>query len=233
MPYDGVDGTKENPSIYCSDDNETWAVPAGITNPIVLYVAGAQNADTELVVENSVMYIVYMFNSGGLSYIKEVHTADMITWTSPAELFHTANDAIVSPAILWDGSQWVMYSINLVSEPNTMERRTAASMLGSWSSASTCTVYLPTSYLWHLAVRYYSGVYYALLNLGQVSLWLATSSDGFTWSVPSPALLADSALDIWDKHLYRASFTKEGSTIRIWYTGYNGTAWRIGYTEAT
>lgn len=228
MPYANENGLIENPSILVSDDKVTWAVPDGLTNPAVPYVAASQNADNDLILIDGVMYIVYIAITGGVTYVKESHSSDGITWSAPAELFHVTEGALVSPAVVTVGNHLEMYSVNTNAEPNTLERRTCTTINGTWSAPVTCTVYLPSGYLWHVDVMYSGGVYYALLNVSQISLWLANSADGLTWAVPSPALLADSGAETWDKHIYRSTAVKTATGFDLWYNGYN-TEWHIGY----
>jgi hypothetical protein len=127
-----------------------------------------------------------------------------------------------------------MYSINDAVNPNTMERRTCATINGTWSAPETVTVYLSSGSLWHLDVILSGGVYYALINVDAASLWYAHSSNGRTWAVPSPALIAQSGSDIWDKLLYRGTLVKTATGFDMWYSARNAAnEWRIGYTPVT
>jgi hypothetical protein len=65
------------------------------------------------------------------------------------------------------------------------------------------------------------------------SLWIANSLHGRVWSVPSPALLAQSGSDPWDKYIYRATALKTASGFDIWYSARNtANEWHIGFTQA-
>src|SRR5665811_1020284 len=47
-PYAGTDSAYENPSIYYSDDGQSWNTPVGLTNPVVVKPAGGYNSDTDI-----------------------------------------------------------------------------------------------------------------------------------------------------------------------------------------
>lgn len=229
-PFPAADGTKELPSILVSDDKTTWSVPAGLTNPLISYQASHQPSDSELVMVGSNLYYLYVDATGGNNLVREMHSTDGITWTSPTTILTAGNAALVSPGVVWDGSQWVMYSVNAAATPKTLERRTCATLTGTWSGPVTCTCALPGgSFQWHVDVVL-SGTYYAFLNLDQISLWLAKSTDGLMWTVQSVSLLASSAADIWDKNIYRSTAVKTATGFDLWYTGYSAASeWHIGY----
>lgn len=229
-PYPTADGTKELPSILVSDDKATWIVPDGLTNPLVAYQAAHQTADSELVMSGSTLYYLYLDVTGGNNLVREMHSTDGITWSAPSTILTVGDGLLVSPSVVWDGLQWVMYSVNTNAEPNTLERRTASSITGTWSAAVTCTCVLPVGFQWHIDIVYSSGNWYAFLNVSQVHLYLAKSQDGLTWTVQSTPILQQSASDIWDKSIYRGAAVKTATGFDLWYTGYSaGNEWHVGY----
>jgi hypothetical protein len=213
-----------------SDDKTTWSVPAGLTNPLISYQAGHQIADSELIMSGSTLYYIYLDITGGNTLVMEQHSTDGITWSAATTILTAADTALVSPSFVWDGSQFVMHSINLVPEPNTLERRTCATLTGTWSAAETCTCAVQGGmFQWHLSTVLANGVWYAFLNFSQVHLYLAESRDGITWSLKY-ALLSQSASDIWDKNIYRSTAVKTATGFDLWYSGYSaGNEWYIGY----
>ena len=60
-PYPNYNSTKENPSVWGSNDGETFTVPDGITNPITPVPDAGTNADTDIYWDtaSSRLYVIY------------------------------------------------------------------------------------------------------------------------------------------------------------------------------
>ncbi len=245
-PYPGGDSDYENPSILSSDDGDTWAVPAGLTNPIDAKPAGGYNSDPEIVVDSS--GVMWLFYREGVSptadYIRLRSSSDGVTWSDEAALFSGSYAGLVSPTVVYDGTQWVMWYIDTtVASPNALKKRTCATPDGAWSAASTCTVNnVPAGKdLWHISVVKRGSEYHAfvvLCNAGTNGtageLWFASSTDGDTWTVTDSVLIDQGAGGQWDDGIvYRASAVPTPTGYDLWYSAQDGTNWHIGRTTVT
>lgn len=247
-PYPGGDSAYENPSIVCSDDGTTWAVPDGLTNPIDAAPGDPSfNADTEILIgQDDEMYCFYMDSNGSTQNRALVRSsADGVTWGDEAALFTTAWKGFASPAVIWDGSQYVMWYVDAAVSPYKLYRRTCATPDGTWSAATLCTAPVPPGYakdLWHLDIVLDSGTYYCFMTLCTVAtggqgtiLWLYRSSDGLSFLPDANFLLIPSTGAGWDnERIYRATAVKTAGGFDLWYSAAksDGT-WNTGKTTVT
>lgn len=237
-PYPLSDNTKENPSILASTDGATWSVPSGLTNPITPYPGGgAHLADTDILLgQDNKLYCFYIWNDGGTNtkvYVKS--STDGIVWSSATEILSSATKSLISPAVIWDGTQYVMWCIDQSGSPETLTKRTSATPDGSWSAPETCVLTGRsgnlTSILGHIDVRLYQGTYYAVLS--STSLYVATSGDGKYWVAPKSPFMIKSVSG-WDNSLlYRATFVPlSPDTFDVWYSAKStSNNWRVGRTN--
>jgi hypothetical protein len=250
-PYPQGNDDYENPSILVSDDGTTWTEPVGITNPIVPFPGGSgYNADAELILgQDNKLYCFYMSTDGSTfnkSYVKS--STDGVTWSAATELFSVALAAFGSPAVIWDGSQYVMWHVDSTTNPNTLYRRTCATPDGTWSAPSACTVTLPTDYAketWHLDIVLDNGTYYLFndltdnnLNGVNTILWLFRSPDGLIFTPDAGYLLIPTTRgsgSAWDgARIYRSTAVKTAAGFDLWYSAVSNVgAWRTGRTAVT
>lgn len=240
-PYPGSNDDYENASILASDDGLTWAVPPGLTNPISPEPVPGFSSDVDLLLVNDTLWCVYRDVISGTEYLRARSSTDGVTWSSPVDLLSKASstEALLSPTILWDGSRFVMWTINHLT--NTCRRRAASSITGPWSSPTTCVMPSPPGrILWHLDVVLDSSGYHCLLDTAintsgaAAKLHIARSSNGIDWSV-SDVVIDAAAPGSWDDELiYRGSFFRAGNRYRVWYSAMKSTSvWHIGYTEVS
>lgn len=245
-PYTNSDSQYENPSIVTSSDLDTWVSPAGIVNPIDSYPgAGNYNSDTELVDGNDgSLYCFYRETNGATAdYIRCRHSTDGITWSSEVAVFTDGFAESLSPAISWDGTQWVMYTVNITTNPNTLERRTSNALLSGWSAPVTLTINnLPGGRdLWHTSVNVLpngSWVMWAdVCDLGTTGvsavLYGAQSADGMVWDIDPWPMFIQSWPGGWDDdRIYRTTAVLDNGTWQVLYSGYNGSlVWKIGHVS--
>lgn len=240
-PYANSDVSRENPSIVVSSDGVTWTVPAGLTNPIDPRPdAPGYNADTDLLLaQDNKLYCYYMDNDGSTqNRILCKSSADGVTWGDEVELFTAAFTGAVSPAVIWDGSQYVMWYIDASATPYTLYRRTSVSPDSDWSAASACTIDILTvasRWIWHIDVVLDSGTYHAFVAASIIGtsarLYYATSADGLTWSVRQDRLLTITKSG-WDNMtIYRSTAVKTTTGFDIWYSATtSGGQWYVGKT---
>jgi hypothetical protein len=239
-PYPAADATKENPSIVASNDKTTWIVPVGLTNPIDPRPGTGYNSDAELVMsaDGLTMYCVWREVVGASTadkiWIKS--STDGITWAGETDILDAAFTAVLSPTIEWDGTQFVMWSVNGTSS-NALEKRTCATIDGVWSEVTTCTFINPSPSLFHVCVRKFGSTYY-LTGMDTQSLYtkgsyLAWSTDGEAWEYDPGFIILPGASGAWDDtRMYRSTFAKVGNVLDIWYSAYNASnEWYTGYTQ--
>lgn len=235
-PYPNGDDTKENPSLLGSNDGTTWAVPAGITNPIDAQPGGGHNADTELVYDaaNDKLWCFYIDIVGSTARVLVRGIDNTLTVGSEVQCFSTATGTSLaaSPTVIWDGSQFVMWYVDIANSPNTLRRRTCATADGTWSAASSALTFTNISAirdLWHIFVLKNGSDYLGLFDyctsdnngLEFNTLHLASSSDGLTWTVDPVAVLAPRQ-DSWDDRLiYRTCGVVDGTDLDVWYSTTN------------
>jgi hypothetical protein len=246
-PYDGTDSTVENPCIFASQDGVTWVTPAGVTNPIEAYPGSPQyNSDTELVFgPDQRLYCVWRMTGGTNDVIYYRASSDGIDWSDRHTVLSTVATSTrpVSHTIVWDGTQWVMYQIDIHASPYLLTRRTAAALTGAWSAAVTCTVPAVAGRdLWHINARLVGGEVHILLqdctagssgNGG--NLYLMASADGTTFSRSTNPVVPQAGA--WHQYLYRSCLVPAMANgqdgYEVFYAGYKGadaTSWKVGRT---
>lgn len=246
-PYPGGDSQYENPSIVCGDDGITWAAPVGLTNPIVAKPGVGFNADTELILgQDNKLYCFYMDTDSSTQNRSLVRSsADGVIWSAETELFVVGKGAFGSPAVIWDGSQYVMWYVDGSASPYKLYRRTCATPDGTWSAATQCIAPIPPGFikdLWHLDMILSGGTYYMFMTLadkgtgGQKTiLWLYRGTDGLSFLPDMNYLLIPSQSTGWDnERIYRATAIKTAGGFDLWYSAFkiDGTC-GIGRTTVT
>ena len=253
-PYPNYDSTLENPSILVSNDNITWIVPVGGSNPIVPYPGGADyNSDTELVYDpvNDKIWMYYRTRISGTSeeQINVVGTTDGINWSAPVTVLSSiATTWLVSPTVLYIDGQFVMWFMD-ADDPSLTNRKisklTSANADSGWNlgSKTVCTIHtaLPDNRdLWHLAMNYTNGEYHLWLcttgiggNYGG-ELMFGKSPDGENFYLTEGFILDPYDTNGWDGlYLYRATavYLQDKAKYGMWYSADSGSEWHIGYTE--
>ena len=237
-PYPDANATIENPSILVSNDKITWTVPPGLTNPIDARPEGYYNSDPDLILgQDNIMYLYWRDSSANPVPLYVSSSSDGITWSAPGTITFDPAVSVMSPSILYDGSQYRMY------ECVSFGYHTSATPNGTFASKTTCafTNGLPAGkILWHISVEKVASEYRALVcvcdsatNGAHPMLYLAISSDGVNFQIGASPLIPLSASG-WDSSgIYRASAIWDGSRADIWYSAFKGTSpevWQTGYT---
>lgn len=240
-PFSGSNSAVENPCILVSSNGTSWQVPAGLTNPIDPQPSTGYNSDPDLVYgQDGVMYLIYRMTAaspplptGDVIYCRS--SSDGITWTDETVILQTAGNACLSPTIFWDGTQYVMFSVNDNVSPTIVERRTASSVTGTWSAPSTVSITFPGARTpWHIDAIKSGTKTYLIINEGVSNgqgrnLSVATSTDGTTFTLSG--LLMVPSVAGWDGTLiYRASGEIVGSNLQLWYSASGVADWHVGFT---
>ena len=240
-PYPNEQYAYENPSILVSNNGSDWSVPPGLTNPIEPFANNVYNSDPEIIVDPyNTMWLFWRLDDTKNDYIYARSSADGINWTSKVQVLKANYTTALSPALYFDGSQYIMWT---VSTDQTITRRTASSLTGPWSTPTNIILkFSGASFIpWHLNVTARNGVLWMILSQNDgINLWLATSADnGLNWTTGSNPLLRATS-NSWDSYLYRSTLvvTSTGfdlwySAFAMWYTPTYGTTWHIGRTPVT
>lgn len=238
-PY--PDDPRENPSIYASHDGLTWEAPPGIVNPVAPNTGG-YNSDPDIVLYGGVLHLFYrQVGTGEKIWLRT--SSDGVTWSAGAQLFQAAaaGDPFVclSPAVVHDGAQWVMYATDATS----IFRRTAPAAAGPWSAPATCTYPAPTygqtgvHTPWHLDAMRRSGKTYLLINEAAQTgrnLRFAVSVDGLSFTPAATPFKTTPTASNWDgDSLYRfTAVPRPGEDLLyVYYSAHGPNGWRIGRLE--
>lgn len=235
-PYEASDNQIENPSIVTSSDGTTWAVPDGLTNPIVASPSGSGfNSDTEIVYDSGTYYLFYRENTGVGTVDEKIYvrtSTDLVTWSSATTLLSASNRSdFLSPAVVKDGPTWKMWVVNATANPNTLDLYTASSPTGSWTKAATCTLPSSSDDIWHVDVVAHMGGFIALLNycdIGQSGdngyLRTAISNDGLTWRLHDIGIDPGGTIE----RTYRGALLYDDGDWRCWYSQRTtGNEWQV------
>ncbi len=240
-PYPNGNDDTENPSLLVSNDNVTWEVPPGVTNPLAPEPAG-HNDDVDLLLVDGSMVLYWVeTNLDGSSYVTRLASTDGVDWGQPTVVL-TLPNYVMSPTVIHGDDGWRMWyvrsPIGCNSPYQDVVMRTSADGI-EWGPERTVTLEQPGRVPWHFDVQAVDEGYAMLFvsypdgtNCNATWLYHATSSDGLTWTAASAPLLTPRA-GSWDSsNIYRASFTQDGTWLRIWYSARSTAGqWRVGYTE--
>ncbi|MFH1110975.1 MAG: LamG-like jellyroll fold domain-containing protein [Planctomycetota bacterium] len=221
-PFPGGDATKENPSILASNDGTAWVVPAGLTNPIVADPGGGyHNADVDLLLgQDGKLYLFYCLGSATTWEILVRSSSDGVAWSAATSLVTGANNCCSSPAVVWDGAQYVMWYINEAAAPDTLLRRTASTPDGTWSAEVDAKVIRNASMgdsLHHGNVTKRGSKYFALFDVTSLNVCMA--STGLLWVCADLPMMGPSVSG-WDNAiLYRGSVVWTNLEAELFYSG--------------
>lgn len=193
-PY--PDATRENPSILRSSDGLTWAVPAGVINPVwsaadAVSAGYAYNSDTHLIDLDGTTQVMYFRTgtAGTKNAIWVTTSSDgWATKSTPAiVLSDGANEStLLSPAVVHDGTNYRMYVCDFTT--GSVNYYTSATATGAFATKVACTVpsWL-TGKMWHLDMQKKGSTYYMLANSNETTsagsnLYVLTSTDGVTFT---------------------------------------------------
>jgi hypothetical protein len=245
-PYPNSDSYVENPSVFSGTTSDAFAVPAGLTNPVARTTRGYLS-DPELTYDPAADELRLYYREVveiRRGREKPLHKADVVylarsndghSWSSPTIVTIDMNRFVVSPTVTRraDGD-WKMWSVNAgragctAKQTRLILRR---SMDGVTWSVPTEVAFNQPGYLpWHIDVQYVPQLeaYWALVAAyprgtacTATSLFLATSTDGVSWTTYPFPVLARGAIPQFSANVYRSTFAfdQDAGGLTIWLTG--------------
>ena len=233
-PYPWGNASYENPSLFLGSGRDSWAVPAGVTNPLVKPTGGyLSDPDILWVAEARQLWLYYRHVEEG-NEILVSQSPDGLQWNAPRVVVRVPNHQAVSPTIVRrSATDWLMWTVNsggagCTSAQTTVELRRSADGL-TWTSPRTVALTQSGVYPWHIEVQWIPSrqEYWALFN-GKTAgscttdaLFLATSTDGVTWKTYAAPILRRGAIPELADIVYRATFSydPQRDVVSLWHSG--------------
>lgn len=196
-PYNGNDDQIENPCLWQSQDGIIWQVPVGLSNPLDPAPGSSvgYNSDTQLVIGPDNKLYLFWRTFATHEYIYVRTSSDGVTWT-PKQLVWQNDETMhrpVSPAIFWDGYQWVLYAVDIVTTTYTCIRSTAPAATGPWATPTAIALPMDSGRMpWHLDGHFINGEVHLLVvegDSGGGGLYLFTSGDGVNFTRGSEQII--------------------------------------------
>jgi hypothetical protein len=159
-PYPFRDARFENPEIFASHDGIHWTVPGPRVNPLVPSPAkaGDHHSDPDILFHGGQLWLFYRQTIRSAipteNKILLIQSRDGVAWSSPVEVLsdNTARE-VLSPAVIHDGRQFLMWTVEICNDEFLIVRRTSPHGL-QWSAPQSCAL-AGLSYprhAWHIDV---------------------------------------------------------------------------------
>ncbi len=227
----------ENPELFVSHDGITWWIPTGLTNPIVAPpdIKGDHHSDPDMIHHDGELWLFYRrsFRSHtpkqNVLYLTKSKCG--VTWSQPIEILRDASGReLLSPAVIYDGKRFVMWTVEIEAERFKLIRRTSVNGI-QWSGPEIATVAGMDAerHLWHIDVVMEVDRLSAILissaggGGGASRMHYAYSQDGgLNWQMG--AYLFEQAYEFESQRQYRGSLRKlEESELsyELWYSAAN------------
>lgn len=227
-PFPGGDASYEYIEILASNDMDTWIDPG--SNPVA-GTAGGSNADPDLVKAPDDTLWCFWVKDGATCNMNVISSTDGVNWGASTQLFTGAGSSTISPAVIYDGSRYVMWYVD-ASDLNDKKvyRRLSNSPDSGWGAASECTISnIPSGKdIWHLDVNYddVTGQYHMLATIGDAGthgahseLYFGWSSDGINWTFAIVPMLVKGPTGAWDAgRIYRSCWIRNGGNYELFYS---------------
>jgi hypothetical protein len=233
-----------NPSILVSNDGASWALPAGLVNPVI---SGGQNTEPTLYYNEGTDELwIYFVNETGAHTVRRMTSVDGIHWSAPQTLYSVPLYQNLSSSVAKVGDTYFLWTVNAGSAgcsatSNAIQYRTSADGI-NWSQPSNISIFGASYFPFHVTVQQVpsKGEYWMLIsaygtgqNCANAVLQFAKSTDGINWTAyPNSALRNGSG---WDNALIHTSslvYDPASDQLNVWYGASSTTgAYRIGYTQ--
>lgn len=244
-PYPNSAIQFENPSLYASEDGDSWGVPEGVLNPLSRTTRGyLSDPDMLFNPKSNEMWLYYRevhnvpVRKGVTAHLADhvwlTKSSDAVHWSAPQRVTSDSGRFMVSPSIVrMSDTDWSMYQIDAAREgcsakATRVVRRQSTDGV-TWNRAAAVGLVQPGFVAWHLDVQYVPSrnEYWALVaaypaarGCTNTSLFLATSTDGITWTTYPTPVLAAGETQQFGAAVYRSTFSYESNgNVTIWYSG--------------
>jgi hypothetical protein len=233
-PYPFGDASQENPSHFAGTRPDLFELEPGAPNPVVRPASGHLSDPDLLYVPETRELWLYYRQVTGENIILLTRTGDGLRWTPPVEVVRAPNHQVVSQSVVRRGpGDWWMYAVNAGEKgcsAASADLEVRRSMDGiHWSAPEATPVGAPNRYPWHVEVQWLPSrnEFWALYNVktngdcATPALFLATSPDGYTWTILDQPVLARGRIPELTDIVYRSSFdyAPESDAIVFWYSG--------------
>ncbi|RLF26815.1 MAG: hypothetical protein DRN14_06255, partial [Thermoplasmata archaeon] len=249
MWYHGYDGHNTRIGYATSADGITWTKQGSA----VLDIGGPNDFDSfgvsqPWVIKDGSTYKMWYTASDGLHLrIAYATSNDGITWTKQGSAvldlgpYGAFDDSGVGAPTVVKDSVYRMWYIGNDGTHNRIGYATSTDGI-TWSRANNgeAVMKLGSTFdaqgLGSPSVLVFNGVYemyYHGSNGVSQQIGYATSRDGIQWERSSSPVLRPSQSGFDWKGTRSPSYIREGTTLKMWYEGFNGSASQIGYATAT
>lgn len=242
--YPSTDDQKENPSVVCSNDGDSWITPPGGSNPIEPAIPGGSistlfNNDAALAMVGSTLYCFwrvtdtrvgstvieewfYKTSTNGTSWSAKTSTGLSIAGVSTDPSSNT-----LDAKFIYTGTKWQAWSINnTVNLQGRMEYRETATLGGSWAK-QICS--LPrfvgvgsnNEKPWHFDIKVLGSGFAAVISsslqgvtANAGGLYLAYSADGFNFRIDTANPVAGAGGSPF--YAYRGTHVQKSGGWDVW-----------------
>ncbi|HTC61821.1 MAG TPA: hypothetical protein VK709_03190 [Candidatus Saccharimonadales bacterium] len=233
-PYPYGNAYHENPEIFASHDGTNWTVPSGLKNPQVpsLQRPGDHNSDPDILFYQNELWLFYREtlrsktpNENRIFLLKSV---DGIHWSPRMEvLSESQGKELLSPAVIHNGTCFVMWTIEIISGKLTLMRRCSSDGV-YWMEPvqGTLTGLQAPQSVWHIDViqeeEQLSAVLVSCVGMGGAGAkihYAASKDGGLNWTVDD--LQLEQNYEFESGFHYRASLRRraeEENHYDLWYT---------------
>jgi Bacterial Ig-like domain (group 1) len=233
-PYPFGNASQENPSHFVGDRLDLFAAEPGAPNPVVRPSEGHLSDPDLLYVPESRELWLYYRQVTSDNIILLTRSGDGLRWTPPVEVARAPNHQVVSQTVVRRGpGDWWMYAVNAGEEgcsAPSSDLEVRRSMDGiHWSAPAPTPVGSLNRWPWHVEVQWVPtrNEFWAIYNVkgngdcASPALFLATSPDGYTWTILDRPVLIRGTIPALADIVYRSSFhyEPESDAIVFWYSG--------------
>jgi len=240
-PYPFAQSRFENPEIFVSCDGVSWATPDGVHNPLVPAprTDGDHNSDPDMILHDGKLWLFYRETLRSKAPKKEPNentiyltkSADGMNWSKPVRvLSEKTGRQLLSPAVIHDGSRFVMWTVEARDEKLRLIRRTSLNAM-NWNLPEPCDIIGLDQgrQPWHLDVIRDKDRLSALLisylgpdhsgGEGSRIHYAYSEDEGLTWS--AGGFLFEQVYEFESQLQYRGSLQlldKERQVYGLWYS---------------
>ena len=233
-PYPQNNALLENPSHFVGTGPDRWSLESGAPNPVIRPTTGyLSDPDLVFVPETGELWLYYRQVIGD-NFVHLMRSRDGLRWSAPVEVARAPAHEVVSPSVVRRGpGDWWMWAVNSGSEgcgvpSTTIEVR--RSMDGEhWSAPEPVALNQQDLFAWHVEVQWIPSrnEFWALYNVkgsggcATPALFMATSPDGYTWTVHGAPVLVRGRIPALADIVYRSTLEYDPATdaITFWYSG--------------